>query len=113
MFERFTDRARRVIVLAQDEARLLDHDYIGTEHILLGLIREGDGAAAQVLVSAGVNLNLARQRVVELLHGHGPRIATAPAGSAAAAGTDLVSRLASIAARLEAIEQRLASSSSG
>ena len=49
MFERFTDRARRVVVLAQEEARMLNHNYIGTEHILLGLIREGDGVAAQII----------------------------------------------------------------
>ena len=56
MFERFTDRARRVVVLAQEEARLLNHNYIGTEHILLGLIREGEGVAAQVLVKLGADL---------------------------------------------------------
>ena len=55
MFERFTDRARRVVVLAQEEARLLNHNYIGTEHILLGLIREGEGVAAQVLVKLGAD----------------------------------------------------------
>ena len=54
MFERFTDRARRVIVLAQEEARTLQHNYIGTEHLLLGLIREGDGVAAKALASKGV-----------------------------------------------------------
>ena len=51
MFERFTDRARRVIVLAQEEARTLQHNYIGTEHLLLGLIREGEGVAAKALAS--------------------------------------------------------------
>jgi ATP-dependent Clp protease ATP-binding subunit ClpA len=49
MFERFTDRARRVVVLAQEEARMLNHNYIGTEHILLGLIHEGEGVAAKVI----------------------------------------------------------------
>ena len=68
MFERFTDRARRVVVEAQDEARTLNHSYIGTEHILLGLIREGDGVAAQVLVKLGADLNRARQQVIQLLH---------------------------------------------
>jgi hypothetical protein len=63
MFERFTDRSRRVVVLAQEEARRLDHNYIGTEHILLGLIREGDGVAAQVLESLGISLDAARQQV--------------------------------------------------
>ena len=54
MFDRFTDRARRVIVLAQDEARMLNHNYIGTEHLLLGLIHEGEGVAARALVTLGV-----------------------------------------------------------
>ena len=54
MFERFTDRARRVVVLAQEEARLLNHNYIGTEHILLGLLREGKGLAAEALTSLGL-----------------------------------------------------------
>jgi len=69
MFERFTDRARRVVVLAQEEARMLNHNYIGTEHLLLGLIREGSGVAAQVLVRLGADLNRTRQQVVQLLHG--------------------------------------------
>src|SRR5205807_1456688 len=69
MFERFTDRARRVVVLAQEEARTLDHGYIGTEHLLLGLIREGSGVAAQVLVRLGADLSRARQQVVRLLAG--------------------------------------------
>ena len=56
MFERFTDRARQVVVLAQQEARMLGHDWIGTEHLLLGLIREGDGVAAKVLESLGISL---------------------------------------------------------
>jgi hypothetical protein len=67
MFERFTDRARRVVVLAQDEARRLDHDYIGTEHVLLGLIREGDGVAARALTSVGISLAAARQQVEEII----------------------------------------------
>ena len=61
MFERFTDRARRVIVLAQEEARTLQHNYIGTEHLLLGLIREGEGVAAKALASKGVNLDDTRK----------------------------------------------------
>jgi ATP-dependent Clp protease ATP-binding subunit ClpC len=65
MFERFTDRARRVVVLAQDEARDLGHAYIGTEHLLLGLIRERDGVAARALVSLGVSPAAIRQQVVE------------------------------------------------
>src|SRR6266568_4567874 len=63
MFERFTDRARRVVVLAQEEARMLHHDHIGTEHILLGLIREGDGVAAKALESLGISLEAVRQHV--------------------------------------------------
>ena len=55
MFERFTDRARRVVVLAQEEARMLNHNYIGTEHILLGLIHEGEGLAAKALENLGIN----------------------------------------------------------
>jgi ATP-dependent Clp protease ATP-binding subunit ClpA len=70
VFERFTDRARRVVVLAQEEARLLGHNYIGTEHILLGLIREGEGVAAQVLVKLGADLSRVRQQVIQLLSGY-------------------------------------------
>src|ERR1700754_2389459 len=81
MFERFTDRARRVVVLAQEEARLLKHNYIGTEHILLGLIREGEGVAAQVLVKLGADLNRVRQQVLQLLSGYqGKEPAEAGAG---------------------------------
>jgi len=71
MFERFTDKARRVVVLAQEEARLLGHASIGTEHILLGLLREGDGVAARALDSLGVGLQAARERV-EADAGRGP-----------------------------------------
>src|SRR5918999_1346261 len=70
MFERFTDRARRGVVLAQEEARMLNHNYIGTEHILLGLIREGEGVAAQVLQKLGADLNRVRQTVIQLLSGY-------------------------------------------
>jgi ATP-dependent Clp protease ATP-binding subunit ClpC len=66
MFERFTDRARRVVVLAQDEARELGHDHIGTEHILLGLIREGNGLAAKALEALGVSADGLRERVVAM-----------------------------------------------
>jgi ATP-dependent Clp protease ATP-binding subunit ClpA len=72
MFERFTDRARRVVVLAQEEARQLDHNYIGTEHILLGLIREGDGVAAKALESLKISLETVRQKVEESV-GRGER----------------------------------------
>ena len=85
MFERFTDRARRVDVLAQEEARMLTHTYIGTEHILLGLIREGEGVAAQVLQKLGADLNRVRQQVIQLLSGFQGKEASgagaAPGGS--------------------------------
>ena len=77
MFERFTDRARRVLVLAQEEARRLGQHFIGTEHILLGLIREEDGLAAQALRSLGVALDDAREKVQEK---RDPAIST-PTGS--------------------------------
>jgi ATP-dependent Clp protease ATP-binding subunit ClpC len=67
MFERFTDRARQVVVLAQEEARMLNHNYIGTEHILLGLIREGEGVAARALESLGISLDAVRQQVEEII----------------------------------------------
>ena len=67
MFERFTDRARRVVVLAQEEARLLNHNYIGTEHILLGLIHEGEGVAAKALESLGISLEAVRNQVQEII----------------------------------------------
>ena len=77
MFERFTDRARRVLVLAQEEARLLNHNFIGTEHILLGLIHEGEGVAAKALESLGISLEAVREKVEETI---GPA-GNAPAGS--------------------------------
>ena len=67
MFERFTDRARRVIVLAQEEARMLNNNYIGTEHILLGLIHEGEGVAAKALESMGISLEDVRREVEEII----------------------------------------------
>jgi ATP-dependent Clp protease ATP-binding subunit ClpC len=76
MFERFTDRARRVVVLAEEEARMLNHNYIGTEHILLGLIHEGEGVGAKVLESLGIPLDELRQEV-EAIIGQGQR---APSG---------------------------------
>jgi ATP-dependent Clp protease ATP-binding subunit ClpC len=79
VFERFTERSRRVVVLAQEEARLLNHNHIGTEHILLGLLHEGEGVAGQVLTDIGVSLSEARDRVLEIIgrgeqepHGHIP-----------------------------------------
>ena len=77
MFERFTDRARRVLVLAQEEARLLNHSFIGTEHILLGLIHEGEGVAAKALESLGITLESVREKVEETIGMSG----TAPSGS--------------------------------
>jgi len=76
MFERFTDRARRVVVLAQEEARMLNHNYIGTEHILLGLIHEGEGVAAKALESLNISLDGVREQVQEII-GQGQQ---APAG---------------------------------
>jgi ATP-dependent Clp protease ATP-binding subunit ClpC len=67
LFERFTDRARRVVVLAQEEARLLNHNYIGTEHVLLGLIHEGEGVAAKALESLGISLEAVRNQVEEII----------------------------------------------
>jgi ATP-dependent Clp protease ATP-binding subunit ClpA len=67
MFERFTDRARRVVVLAQEEARMLNHNYIGTEHLLLGLIHEGQGVAAQALEAMGISLEAVREQVERII----------------------------------------------
>jgi ATP-dependent Clp protease ATP-binding subunit ClpC len=78
MFERFTDRARRVLVLAQEEARLLNHGFIGTEHILLGLIHEGEGLAAKALESLGISLEAVREKVEETI---GPAGSTGPSAS--------------------------------
>jgi ATP-dependent Clp protease ATP-binding subunit ClpC len=110
MFQKFTDRARRAVVLAQHEARTLGHDYIGTEHILLALIREG-GAGAQLLAGAGVDLDRARRQVIVLLHEH--REAGSAAAPPPAAADELTGRLTSIVTRLNAIEQRLRQSDAG
>jgi ATP-dependent Clp protease ATP-binding subunit ClpA len=67
MFERFTDRARRVVVLAQEEAGLLNHNYVGTEHLLLGLVSEGQGVAARALESLGIRLEAVRAQVEEII----------------------------------------------
>ncbi len=67
MFEGFTDRARRVVVLAQEEARMLNHNYIGTEHILLGLVHEGEGVASKALESMHISLEAAFQKVEEII----------------------------------------------
>jgi ATP-dependent Clp protease ATP-binding subunit ClpC len=105
----FTPRAKKVLELSLRESRQLGHDYIGTEHILLGLIREGDGVAAQVLVKLGGDLNRVRQRVIELLQNH--RGEAEPVGRAAARRErglppDIASRLDAIGSRLSAVEQR-------
>ena len=110
MFERFTERARRVVVQTQHEARALDHGYIGTEHILLALIREG-GTGARLLAAAGVDNHPARQQVTELLHGR--REASHRAAPPPAATDELLGRLTTIASRLDTIERRLRQSSSG
>ena len=91
-----------MLELSLREALQLGHDYIGTEHILLGLIREGDGVAAQVLVSLGCDLNRARQQVIQLLHGYQGRQSTL-----STIGDELGDRLASMAARLAVIERVL------
>lgn len=78
VFERFTDRARRVLVLAQEEARLFNHRYIGTEHILLGLIGEGDGLAVKALTSLGVSLEAARKKVGETVGRSASKITGSP-----------------------------------
>ena len=75
MFERFTDRARRVVVLAQEEARMLEHGYIGTEHLLLGLIHEGEGVAARALEALEIDLDAVRQQV-EAIIGRGQHAAS-------------------------------------
>ena len=75
MFERFTDRARRVVVLAQEEARMLNHNNIGTEHILLGLIHEEEGIAARALESLDISLDAVRQEVEDIIgRGEAPPI---------------------------------------
>ena len=106
MFERFTDRARRVVVLAQEEARMLNHNYIGTEHILLGLIREGEGIAAQVLVKLGGDLNRVRQQVIQVLHGYQGK---EPADDGPRRGRRARARVIDEAlARMDALDRRLA-----
>lgn len=79
MFERFTDRARRVVVYAQDEAKTLEHNYIGTEHLLLGLLREEEGIAAQALASFSVTVEAVREHVVrETSRGNGASVGHIP-----------------------------------
>jgi ATP-dependent Clp protease ATP-binding subunit ClpC len=109
----FTPRAKKVLELSLREALQLGHDYIGTEHILLGLIREGDGVAADVLVRLGADLDRTRQQVIEVLGqgplGPGSRSATARLAGASAMLQERVTReAAAIMSRLGAIEDRLA-----
>lgn len=77
MFERFTDRARRIMVLAQDEARLLNHNYLGTEHLLLGLIAEGEGTAARALTKLGLTTEKLRDQVEDII-GSGNTLTVGP-----------------------------------
>ena len=97
----FTPAAKKVLEFSLREALQLGHTYIGTEHILLGLVREGDGVAGQVLAGLGADLNRTRQLVIEILTGRHQ------AEAAPVAGEDLRDRLASVAARLALIERRL------
>ena len=78
-FEKFSERARRVLTLAQEEAQNLNHSYIGTEHILLGLVREEEGVGAKVLVNLGVSLNKVRS-AVEFIIGHGEKSSSTEIG---------------------------------
>src|ERR687887_2396110 len=87
MFERFTERARQVVVLAQEEARTLKHNYIGTEHILLGLVRENEGVAARILLDFDADSEKIRNEVIRMLSGPGGRRqGTGQGAGAAAAG---------------------------
>jgi ATP-dependent Clp protease ATP-binding subunit ClpC len=106
----FTPRAKKVLELSLREARRLGHNYIGTEHILLGLIHEGDGVGAQVLRGFGVDFNRARQQIIQLLHGwQEEEVPLSESLAAASPGEldDLRDRLAAFTARLTAIERRL------
>ncbi len=92
----FTKRAKKALELSMRESMQLGHNYIGTEHILLGLLREGDGVAAEVLVKLGADLNLVRQQVIQLLHGSGKRASTSLPDDALARIDALDHRLAAI-----------------
>ena len=105
----FTPRAKTVLELTLREARQLGHHYIGTEHILLGLIREGEGVAAQVLVKLSADLNRVRQQVIQLLHGYqGNQPPAAPGGlRRGRVPSDVLARVDAIESHLSAIEQRV------
>jgi hypothetical protein len=105
MFERFPE-VRRVVVLAEEEARMLDHNYIGTEHILLGLIGERDGVAAQVLVKLGAELNRVRQQVIQIISGQQPRLGRRPPREGVPR-IEAQARPDAIEDRLAAVEQRV------
>jgi ATP-dependent Clp protease ATP-binding subunit ClpC len=103
---KFTPRAKKVLELSLREAKELGHNYIGTEHILLGLIREGDGVAAQVLVKLGAGLERVREQVVQLLHGHqGEEPASAGTGEGSRLSDDDRARADSLDRRLAAVER--------
>ena len=105
----FTPRAKKVLELTRREAERLGHNYIGTEHILLGLIREGDGVAAQVLVTLGADLKRVRQQVIQVMHGHPAKepVSTRSAAQEFRLPPGLQARLDEVEQRLAAIEQRL------
>jgi ATP-dependent Clp protease ATP-binding subunit ClpA len=113
----FTPRAKKVLELSLRESQQLGHDYIGTEHILLGLLREGDGVAAQVLVSLGADLDQVRQRVIQVLHGYSgegrQRGSATPFSVPATQLNALVRRLGAIDRRLAAIEVHLGIAQAG
>ena len=101
----FTKRAKKALELSLREALSLGHDYVGTEHILLGLLREGDGVAAQVLVKLGADLDRVRQQVNQLLHGSGQQESGKGARQGKPAGTPLPD---DAMARIDALDRRLA-----
>jgi ATP-dependent Clp protease ATP-binding subunit ClpC len=105
----FTPRAKKVLELSLREAHQLGHDYIGTEHVLLGLIREGQGVAAQVLVRLGADLNQVRQQVIQLLHGHQCKelASSLDAPGRPWHGADVPSDLTAVEWRLSVIEHRV------
>lgn len=114
MFERFTNRARHAVVLAQEESRALRHNFIGTEHLLLGLVAERDGVAGQVLRGLGAELRVTRRAVAAALAGYKHHMTAqghASGGGAAGGPADALSaaldeRLQPIMARLEQLERR-------
>ena len=105
----FTPRAKKVLELSLREALQLGHNYIGTEHILLGLIREGEGVAAQVLVKLGADLNRVRQQVIQLLHGYQGKEPGSALGTSRQREllSRVTARLNALESRLSAIEQRV------